>query len=338
MLLVVIHAGEAHADCCPIPALDRLKAALERVGHSIISAINTNGRALTEQMVASSQSHNRAIRDQTRALESLFKAHAAALNTMQTRRLYGQSGELRINGRKHLLTAHSPSLCDELRMAGMLHQAAVAGEKVRALMDENQRSHNEDFHSRNEVADRLHKASRRDFELAWMGRDLLDEEELSHATQSINTMVNPRPFPRLSEEQKRSPQGVSYLAKRAAHNQKYRLAQQVIGNHLLQRAPLLKQDGKRGSLLANLQDRVYATIEDNRETPWVSTLERKGVAALLRELNIGLMHLYRVQLNSLRVQQDSSVLLAVLLANDNHRLRGEVEDAWRRVLAAEGSN
>ena len=333
----LVTTATVQADCCSLPALGRIQAAVERSGQVIVAAINKNAGAVTQQLVANNQSYNRAILQQTQALEAVLKAHALTLNSMEAARLYGEvnlpkSG----SGKKQWLTARSPSFCQVLHNAEQLSTAAVVKEKAQTLLREVQRQHNEGFSTYNQATDRLHNADRGDFDLSWLGHGLLAKENLEQAANSINTLINPQPLPKLQEQQKDTPQGISYLAQRAVLNQKYELAQRVLRNQLLQRVPLLGEESSRNSLLGLLQQRIEATVEDNNETPWTAVLEQKGLAALLRELNINLMHLYKLQLTSLQTQQDTAALLAALLANDNHRQRGVVQAAWQRVLAAEG--
>ena len=325
----------AQATCCAIPSVERLRNTVELAKHALSRTINENGRAITEQLVANNASQNRALQEQTRVMEALLKSHAATLNAMEAERLYGTAREVQVNGKTRLISAQSPSLCRQLQAARALHAVPAAHARARTLVAESQRHHNEGFASSNAATDRLRRAQRQHIDLSWMHRDILSETDTQHAVESIKNLINPYPLPRLDSRYKTTPQGKTYLAKRAVLNQKYQLAQDILNDQLLLRAPLIKEGHGTNSILNKMQERVDETIEDHREDSWVEQLERKALAGLLRELNINLMHLYRLGMHDLRTTQDTSRLLATLLANDTHRLRQGVQEEYTRVLATD---
>ena len=298
--------------CCPIPSIQRVEAAV----HAVTAAITASGRAITQQLAAGTASQNKAIKDQTRTIEEIMKAHAAALGAMEAQRLYGTGGEITLNGKKVRVTAQSPSLCTQLRAARALAESAQKRVNTAVLISENNRSHNEDSSSERSIGERLRDAPREDFDLNWLNKHVLTEAEVQGGIKSIKNMTNPSPLPRLSEQDKKSNVGRAYLAERALINQQYTLTQRFLNRQLLLRAPLIDEAGEKTSVMAKMQERVLRTIEDSAEAPWIEVLEQKGVAPLLRELNITAAHIYKLEFEHLQTSQDIASLLAVLASSD----------------------
>lgn len=325
--------AQAQAVCCPIPSIERLRASVDLARQSLDRSIRDQGRSVVEQLVANNASQNRALQQQTHTLEMLLKSHAVTLNAMHAQRLYGAARPVQVNGKIRQVSAQSPSLCRQLAMARTLSK--VPGIRLRAqlLLTEAQREHNEGFPSRNAATDRLRSTQRKHLDLLWMKQNVLNQEQTQQAVESIKNLVNPEPLPKLDNREKNTPQGRTYLARRALVNQKYQLAQGTLNDLLLLRAPLVKDKQGPNSVLGTMQDRVRNTIEDYSEDSWSEQLERKALAGLLRELNISLMHLYRLGVTELRSAQSTAGLLATLLANDTDRLRQSVEDEYLRLLS-----
>ena len=322
--------AQAHG-CCPIPSIQRVEAAV----HAVTAAITSSGRAITQQLAVGTASQNNAIRDQTRTIEEIMKAHAATLGAMESQRLYGTAGEMTLNGKQVRLTAQSPSLCKQLRAARALAESAQKRVNADALITENNRSHNEDSRSERSLGERLRDAPRQDFALTWFSQRLLTEAEVQNGIRSIKNMTNPSPLPRLTEQDKDTNIGKAYLAERALTNQKHALVQRVLNRQLLLRAPLIDEAGKKTSVLAKIEERVLETVEDSGESPWIEVLEQKGVAPLLRELNITAAHIYRAEYENLQTNQDIASLLAVLVSADARRDGQAVSQKYSDLIGEE---
>lgn len=332
-LLACALSAQAQAVCCPIPSIERLRASVDLARQSLDRSIRDQGRSVVEQLTANNASQNLALQQQTRTLEMLLKSHAVTLNAMHAQRLYGAARPVQVNGKTRQVSAQSPSLCRQLAMARTLSKAPGIQLRARLLLGEAQREHNEGFPSRNAAVDRLRRTRRQQLDLLWTKQNVLSQEQTQQAVESIKNLVNPEPLPKLDNREKNTPQGRTYLAKRALVNQKYQLAQGALNDLLLLRAPLIKDLQGPNSVLGTIQDRVRDTVEDHREDSWSEQLERKALAGLLRELNISLMHLYRLGVTELRSTQNTAGLLAALLANDTDRLRQSVEDEYLRLLS-----
>ena len=303
--------------------------------HAVTAAITSSGRAITQQLAAGTASQNNAIRDQTRTIEEIMKAHAATLGAMESQRLYGTAGEMTLNGKQVRLTAQSPSLCKQLRAARALAESAQKRVNADALITENNRRHNEDSRSERSLGERLRDAPRQDFALTWFSQRLLTEAEVQNGIRSIKNMTNPSPLPRLTEQDKDTNIGKAYLAERALTNQKHALVQRVLNRQLLLRAPLIDEAGKKTSVLAKIEERVLETVEDSGESPWIEVLEQKGVAPLLRELNITAAHIYRAEYENLQTNQDIASLLAVLVSADARRDGQAVSQKYSDLIGEE---
>ncbi len=327
LLLLPTPPAWAHG-CCPIPSIQRVEAAV----HAVTAAITSSGRAITQQLAAGTASQNKAIKDQTRTFEEIMKAHAAALGAMEAQRLYGTGGEITLNGKKVRVTAQSPSLCTQLRAARALAESAQKRVNTNALITESFRSHNEDYETTIQARDRLSELKREDFDTAWLDKSVLTEKEVQNGIKSIQNLTNPEPLPRLKQGYKQDEEGKRYLARRALINQQNALTQRVLNRQLLLRAPLIDEAGKKTSILAKMQERVLETIEDTGENPWIEVLEQKGVAPLLRELNITAAHLYKTQFENLQASENVASLVAVLVSAEARRNQRAIAEEYGHFI------
>jgi len=314
--------------CCPaeISATRSVTAAVTTMNSSIAAALNLLGKAVTQQLVANNHSQLTAIQTQTRVFEQIMKTHAATLASQQAQRDFGVAGEVTVNGKPVVLSSRSPTLCDELRAA----RRAAAGQiaEAKRLLKADQDTHNREAASWNEAAEYLARTD----DASWLGQDSLTEDEVLAANEQIKYLTNPLPLPAILEAEGAGPAGRDYILQRELITDRVEVAQAAMSDNLAMRAPVLGDTDEKSSPLAEMQRRGDSTIDDASDPSWLKKIEWKGITALLREANISLAHIYKLNLAQYRADLQRNNLLAVLVSHHNKAQSDSVYNEYQHAL------
>ncbi len=324
--------------CCPaeISATQSVASAVVSMNQSLAVVLTKLGKAVTQQLVANNHSQLTAIETQTRVFEQIMKTHAATLASQQAQRDFGVAGEVTVNGRRVVLSSRSPTLCDELRAAQLAALHADKMDEVRALFKADQSAHNRAATDMERTAEHLRATDASGFDVTWLGLEVLTEDEVLAANEQIKHLTNPLPLPALPTDKAATPAGEDYMLQRDLINAQVEIAQAAMSENLALRSPVLEDEaGEKSSALAEMQGRVERTIDDMGADAWLKKIERKGIAALVRELNITAAHIYKLNLAQYRADLRRNNLLAVLVSHANKAKADSVYTEHQNTLRNE---
>ncbi len=332
--LAVLPTPLSAAPCCPaeISATRSVASAVTTMNQSLVATLKVLGQAVTQQLVANNHSQLTAIQTQTKVFEQIMKTHAATLASQQAQRDFGTAGEITVNGRQVILSSRSPTLCDELAAARRAGMSAEKIAELNALLLADQAAHNRDVVSMNETAERMRRTETSSFDATWLGLDSLTEAEVLAANEQIKYLTNPLPLPALADDARATPAGGDYMEQRSLINSRIEVTQAALSENLAMRAPVLEDGEGKRSRLSEMQRRVDSTIDDVGDTAWLKRIEQKGIAALLRELNITAAHLYKLNLSQYRMDLQRNNLLAVLASHHNKGQADAVYNEYQHTL------
>ncbi len=206
---------------------------------------------------------------------AILKGQSVATEAIRTEDMYGQA-------------AQPSGLCGASSLGAGIQLGVHAGQDVQSTMREKQHAHGNtenaipiDYLLR--ILEDDHPKEEDMAEAFFPLQSTLTEDQVVIAHEAIKTLVNPRPMPVVTAEQKETPSGQTYAAARIVHEGRMTTLMDTLNAHVVYHAPTLPDD------VATWAQEQWAEAGGSDPVPGLvdSKLSEAGLYKLLSQMRVG---------------------------------------------------